>query len=129
MSERRGFQRFDCAAVIRINVPHECGIAEAQVYNVSSGGAGFFAGDPLSIGGVVRFELLTEFLSAGVAGRGIIRHAQLAQDRQSPFWKTGLEFVDIDKNAVIQLIARIQARLSDSVRMKHNVRPIDFIPY
>lgn len=125
MRDQRSFQRFDIDAEARGG----CFAAPAFLDNLSYGGMGVRSSRPLPVGSEIACEMVTAFLEKPLAVKGIVRHAGFYRDPSGNGYRIGIEFTDINKDAVVYLIGRIQSMLAEALRVRTRAQRVDFLPY
>lgn len=127
--EKRGYERFKLTGNVNVKNQQE-GESRLTAYldNISFGGFAMYAPEKIPVDTAVDFDLMTEALGQPLAGRGRVRYAA-ASGYGNTVFNMGVEFVDIDRDAITYLLKRIQARIAEQARNKAGARPLDFMPY
>lgn len=104
-------------------------LSEFNLCDLSFKGFSFYANEALEVGMEVAFELRLIILNDVLSGKGRVRHAALVQNSSAPKFKTGIEFVDVDKDELCFFIMRVQSYVINEIRREKKIKPIDFLPY
>lgn len=111
MGEKRSHVRYLVNADVTLKTEEGASYNfKRSVTNLSFLGAGVFSKETIVTGNdIVQFELLSEVSSAPLIGRGKIKYIEKQENRgATPVYKIGLEFVDIDKTALLYFMKRLQ---------------------
>lgn len=130
MKDKRNFTRFVIAGVVVIKT--EEGVLEtfrAYLDNVSFGGFLLYSQKNLAVDKIVKFELVIKPLAYSLAGKGKVKYAIKTTKYKSPFFRIGIEFVDINRDIVAYEIKRIQREIFKEKRKLEKVDLPDFMPY
>lgn len=111
MSEKRSHTRYSVNADITLKTEEGVSYSfKKSVTNLSFLGAGVLSKETIVTGNdIVQFELLSKVSSTPLVGRGKIKYIEKQENGCSmPVYKIGLEFVDIDKTALLNFVKRLQ---------------------
>ncbi|MFH0790252.1 MAG: PilZ domain-containing protein [Candidatus Omnitrophota bacterium] len=130
MRDKRNFTRFVIAGVVVIKT--EEGVLEtfrAYLDNVSFGGFLIYSQRSIDVDKIVKFELVIKPLAYSLSGKGKVKYVVKTTKYKSPFFRIGIEFVDINKDIVAYEIKRIQREIFKEKRRIEKVETPDFMPY
>lgn len=98
--------------------------------NFSFGGFAVYSQQKLRPGRIVEFNLITQALDQGLVGRGRIRHVTQPPQYSTPLYTVGVEFTEVNKDLVIHIIHRVQAKIALEMQAKRQkVYAADFIAF
>ncbi len=130
MQERRGYDRLKVDGDIRIISQNGSPVAfKAFLDNISFVGFGMFAAEKIEPETIVEFELTAPILERPLQGTGRIKYVNVPQSQRSTFYTVGVEFVDTNKDIVIHVIKRLQAKMAEAMQSRNSTRPLDFMPF
>ena len=110
MQERRGYVRFDVQGQAVIKCAEEPGGAQGEWTDISYGGFAMTTQDAFSSEEAVSFELTTDLLDEPLAGKGKIKNVNKVNRPGSAIFRVGIEFVDIDRRILLNLMEMVDAR-------------------
>ena len=91
---------------------------KTDLVDLSFLGIGVYAPEKIEEGIDVEFELKDKLKDEPIIGKGKIVYTQEIKKSTSKVFKTGIEFIDIDKTAVLYILRRLQANISTQARNK-----------
>jgi len=131
MSEKRNHERLILDGDVHIKTRGKNPL-EFRVFldNFSFGGFAVYSQQKLRPGRIVEFNLITQALDQGLVGRGRIRHVTQPPQYSTPLYTVGVEFTEVNKDLVIHIIHRVQAKIALEMQAKRQkVYAADFIAF
>lgn len=115
MSEKRGYTRY--AINGEITLKEENGdpiVFQVSVTDISFLGVSIYLAENVDnlIDKVILFDFTTELNSQSLSGKGKIKYTKEEKKGTDSFYRIGLEFVDVDKKALLNFLQIVQERLS-----------------
>lgn len=119
MAERRSHTRYTVSA--DINLKTEEGVSysfKTGVANIGFRGVTILSREKVDLENkVVHFELLADMSKDPLVGKGLIKYNIRQERNPGPaVFKMGLEFIDVNKGAVLHFINRLQDMRSSKIR-------------
>jgi len=118
MQERRKYLRFNTAGSVVLKIGDAVpAIIKAELFNISFDGFSVYAPEKIEIGSDVKFELSVTLWNEVIIGEGKIRYIHETKRPDGSF-RVGVEFCDIDKKVIQNIINHIQAEICSEARRK-----------
>jgi len=118
MQERRKYLRFNTAGSVVLKTGGATpAIIKAELFNISFDGFSIYTPEKIEIGSDVSFELSIKLWNEIIIGEGKIKYMHETKRPDGSF-RVGIEFSDIDKKAIQNIINHIQAEICSEVRRK-----------
>ncbi len=122
MQDRRKYQRFNLEDAVFLKFESDLAkIIEGKLLDISFGGLSIFLKESIELGAIV--QAIVQFNSPNVlekqlVGRGTVVHAsQYSLNGQDGF-RIGLEFIEVDKEIVINIIDKLRSKILHQIRKK-----------
>lgn len=115
MSEKRGYTRYSINGEITLKAENGDPIVfQVSVTDISFLGVSIYLSENVDnlIDEVILFELTTELYSQSLSGKGKIKYAKEEKKGIDLMYKIGLEFIDVDKESLLDFLQVVQERLS-----------------
>jgi len=115
MSEKRGYTRYNINGEITLKAENGDPIVfQVSVTDISFLGVSVSLPENVDnlIDKVILFDLTTELSSQCLSGKGKIKYTKEERKGVDLFYRIGLEFVDVDKKALLDFLQVVQERLS-----------------
>lgn len=115
MSEKRGYTRYNINGEITLKAENGDPIVfQVSVTDISFLGVSIHLAENVDdlIDKVILFEFTTELSSQSLSGKGKIKYAKEEKKEGDLFYRVGLEFVDVDKKALLYFLQAVQERLA-----------------
>jgi len=106
--------------------------SEAKVFldNFCFGGIAVYSAEKLELGSILEFALITKVLDEALACKGKVRHVTLPPYNSRALYTVGIEFMEVNSDLVVHMLARIQARNSRERQAQKQAAPkLDYIPF
>jgi hypothetical protein len=119
MQEQRKYIRYNSEGGVIIKP--EDGMSrniQANLVDISFLGIGVEAGEKISSGTDVEFELTTKLWDKTIIGKGKVKHMQGIKRYDTDILRIGIEFIDVDKETIRCIINRIQEDICAQARRK-----------
>lgn len=131
MLEKRGYERLVLDGDAHIATKGRKPLAfRAFLDNISYGGFAFFSLENLKPGRIVEFRLITHSLDEALVGRGKIRRITRPPQYNTPLYTIGVEFTQVNKDLVMHIINRLQAKMVSEMQARRQKAPeLDYIAY
>lgn len=131
MSEKRAYERLTLDGDVYIKTKGRNAHAfRAFLHDVSFGGFAMYSQEKLKPGNSIEFNLVTQPVGQGLAGKGKIRHSTCPPQYNTPLNIVGVEFVEVNKDLVTYIINRLQAKSALAAQAKKvTAGSLDFIPF
>ena len=124
MEERRRYKRLD--AVGTVVIKPEAGTSRtvrADLINISfTGITTVYVQEKIEAGIYVKLELISQLWNKPVICKGKIIHTEEIGEYDPNVFRMGIEFIDIDKKAIQNILNLIQANILAEVRKRHSKR-------
>ena len=118
MQERRKYLRFNTEGSVVLKIGDAAPtIIKTELFNISFDGFSVYTPEKIEIGNDVKFELSIKLWNEVIIGDGKIRYIHETKRPDGSF-RVGIEFSDIDKKAIQNIINHIQAEICSEVRRK-----------
>ena len=91
---------------------------QANLVDISFLGIGVEAGEKISSGTDVEFELTTKLWDKTIIGKGKIKHVQEIKRYDTDIFRIGIEFIDVEQETIRCIISRIQEDICAQARRK-----------
>jgi c-di-GMP-binding flagellar brake protein YcgR len=119
MQEQRRYIRYNAegSAIIKPQDGTSRNI-QANLVDISFLGIGVEAGEKISSGTDVGFEVTTKLWDKTIIGKGKIKHVQEIKRYDTDIFRIGIEFIDVDKETIRCIINRIQEDICAQARRK-----------
>jgi hypothetical protein len=113
MQEHRKYTRFvaEGKVIIKLKDSNYRSI-NCDLADVSMKGLGVYVGEKLEEGSDVNFVIMTKFWEKPVLGTGKVRYVLLLKKNEGEVFRTGIEFVNTEKEAIDGIIDHIQADMA-----------------
>jgi len=119
----RRYQRYLAEGIVTLKVK-SCTMT-ADLKDISFTGMHVCAEKSIEPGSRVEFEIVSSLSSASIAGEGEIKYAKKKEIHSAKLFKMGIEFINIDENAIEHFINRIQRAIAIEKRKnKAKAKPI-----
>jgi len=119
METQRQYTRFITEAIVIFKlegeVPHSI---KADLFDLSFKGISVYSPEKIEIGTEVDFELTAKLFDRPIIGRGRIRYVKAAKINNTDVFKMGIEFISIEKEAILSIINNLQRGIAISIRKK-----------
>jgi len=115
MSEKRGYTRYSINGEITLTAENGDPIVfQVSVTDISFLGVSISLSENVDnlIDQVILFELTTELYSHPLSGKGKIKYTKEEKKGTDLIYRIGLEFVDVDKDSLLDFLQVVQERLS-----------------
>lgn len=119
MKERRAYIRF--YATSSLTVKPEDGTnrtIKADLVDIGYIGLGVHTKEKIAEGAKVKFELVTKLLKEPIVGDGLIVYAEEIKSYDGNEFRVGIEFVNVDKKAIISIINHIHVEAAEELKKK-----------
>ena len=118
MQERRKYLRFNTVGSVVLKTGDGTPtIIRAELFNISFDGFSVYTPEKIEIGRNVSFELSIKILNEIIIGEGKIRYIHETKRPDGSF-RIGIEFSDIDKKIIQNIINHIQSEICSEARRK-----------
>lgn len=125
MGEKRSHIRYAVNADINLKTDDgDSYVLKSGVTNISFHGATVFSPEKLDLENKpVHFELASGLSSESLKGKGRVKYI-IKEERKdgSPLYKMGLEFIDIDKSAIMHFVNRLQEMQSSKIKKTYRIK-------
>lgn len=111
MIEKRNYIRFFIEGSVKFKTDDASNVVMVDLADVSFVGCALYLKEKKEIGTVIRFELNTELMDYPLIGKGKINHVKEIKKAGETAFKTGVEFVDVDKDLLLVLLNKIQKKI------------------
>ena len=121
MLEKRAYIRYSIEGTI--NLKPEGGaslIIKADLADICSGGLGVYSKEKIESGVDVAFELTTKLWHEPIIGRGKVGYSEEIKRHDGDIFKLGIQFIDIDKEALRCIIAHIRGNICAETKKKYS---------
>ena len=118
MHERRKYLRFNIAGSVVLKTGDTTPvIIKAELFNISFDGFSVYTLEKIEIGNDVKFELNLKLWNEVIIGEGKIRYIHETKRPDGSF-RVGVEFCNIDKKVIQNIINHIQSEICSEARRK-----------
>jgi c-di-GMP-binding flagellar brake protein YcgR len=119
MKERRTYIRFDSQDYVIIRPENDASPAvKADLVDISFSGVGVYSNEKISSNTKVKVELVTKLWDKPIVGEGKVVHAVEVHKYNKDVFRIGIEFVNIDKDAIQGIINLIQSDICQEAKRK-----------
>jgi len=121
MKEQRTYTRFNIEGEV-VLMPQDgtpC-VINATLSDISFVGIAMCAQQKINPGTKVKFELTTKFYHGPVIGEGNIGYAKRIKKANLDLFRIGMDFSDINKHAITQILSLIQRDLNAQIIKKQS---------
>jgi len=119
MESQREYTRFTIKGSVifkpKGNLPHSI---NADLFDLSFKGISVYSPEKIEIDTEVDFELTVKLFDRPIIGRGRIRYVKAAKINNTDVFKMGIEFIGIEKEAILSIINNLQRGIAISIRKK-----------
>lgn len=115
MSEKRGYTRYNINGEITLKAENGDPIVlKVSVTDISFLGVSISLAENVDdlIDKVILFELTTELYSQFLSGKGKIKYTKEEKKGADLIYRIGLEFIDVDKDILLDFLQVVQERFS-----------------
>ena len=95
-------------------------IIKADLADICSGGLGVYSKEKIESGVDVTFELTTKLWHEPIIGRGKVGYSKEIKRHDGDIFKLGIQFIDIDKEALGYVITHIRGIICAETKKKHS---------
>ena len=95
-------------------------IIKADLADICFGGLGVYSKEKIESGVDVAFELTTKLWHEPVIGRGKIGYSKEIKGPDGSIFKLGIQFIDVDKEALRCIITHARGNICAETRKKHS---------
>ena len=122
MEERRRYKRFDTVGTVVLKPEDGTSRAvRADLINIGfTGITTVYVQEKIEVGIYVKLELISQLWNKPVICKGKIIHTEELRKYDSNVFRMGIEFIDIDKKAIQNILNLIQANILAEVRKRHS---------
>ena len=130
MDNRRSYDRLPSSGQIKIQ-PKDPKIApfEGFLENISFGGFGMYGAGRVEPRSELEFELTSPLFGKPLSGMGVVRHIDQKKNYETKIHSMGVEFIEVNKDAIIFILKRLHLNSCAEDRLKQKPSSLDFIPY
>lgn len=117
MQDQRKYIRFNAegSVILKSEDGKSCSI-KADLADINLTGIGVYAQEELDTGINVKLELITKLSEEPIVGEGKVKYVREIKRNNTIVFRIGIEFTNIDKNAVQNIITRIQEEICARAR-------------
>jgi hypothetical protein len=101
----------------------------AALHNLSFGGLAMLAPEKIDINREIAFNLDIPLLGKPLSGKGNIRYLNHASQNHPGLFALGVQFTQINQDALLYLIKRIHSKKVAVRRQRYRLAQTDFLPY
>lgn len=122
MQERRKFIRYDIEANVVFKIEGGSSrVIKGDVVNIGFQGMSVYALEKMPENIVASFELITKLCDKPIIGEGKIIYVRATKRHDVTIFQVGIEFTQIDNEAIQYILARIQEDICAQARKKRPV--------
>jgi len=119
MQERRSYIRYEVEGCVNLITEEDTPYTvKSDLKDIGYVGITVHANEKIEVGKDVKFELITKFGIQPVIGKGKIKNVQEIKKYGSNFYRLGIEFIDIDKVTIKDILTRILEDICEATRRK-----------
>lgn len=110
MPELRRYTRFKVRGRVTLKLEESTRDINADLIDIGFLGMGIYAQEKIDAGTNVKFELMLNLLNESLAltGKGKIKYALEMKKQDIDVFRIGIEFTNLDKKTIINILNRIQ---------------------
>lgn len=124
MGRQREYTRFSTEATVVLKLEGEPSRSiKADLFDISFSGIGVYSPEKIEIDSEVKFELITKLLDRPILGKGKIRYIKETYINSTKVFKMGIEFVSVEKEAILGIINHLQRKISRSIKKSSDEEP------
>lgn len=125
MQEKREYQRFSLNDSIFLRFENEPEkVIKAELLDISLGGLSIFLKENAELGATVETIVQFDYLVSAerkLVGKGRVAHVTKCELFEQDGYKIGVEFIEVDKEIVTNIIDRIRKALLQELRDKDRI--------
>lgn len=115
---------------VKVKVPDQTGESiNTDLNNIGYGGFCISAPEMIQPGTTVDFQIVTHAAYQPLDGKGVVRYVINPAPGKVSRFKTGIEFMEINKNMVTHILNKLQEQISAHLMSRSKIKPIDYIPF
>jgi len=119
MGRQGEYTRFSTEATVVLKLEGESPRSiKADLFDICFRGMGVYSAEEIEIDTEVNFELTTRLFDRPIAGRGKVRHIMQTYVNSIKVFKIGIEFLSIEKEAILGIINHLQREISRGIKKK-----------
>jgi len=127
--DKRSYIRYITEGKVKIIFENETPAIDGELIDVSFTGFSASFTQTLPPEAIVQFSLFTNLMgSESVVGKARIRNVQEFKKYGTPVFRAGFEFIQIDKDVVLDLVNKIQIKICDEAKRRWQSRSSNLGP-
>lgn len=124
MYEKRNYIRYPIRGDLIIKLEEDPAMVfNTELIDISFNGLSAYLKEKIAMGSIVHFEVKTELQQAPLTGKGKINYLKEVNRHNLSRFQVAIEFVDIDENAVLELLNYLQTIAAREKRKHLNDKP------